>query len=180
MSSENEVQLNIEELQKEATELGITFRANTTAETLKKKIEEFYEAASKDVDPIELLPESIEDMTEDVYKTTKAAAEMKMRKVARELEAAARKTRVVVIIDNDQRTNSVSTSCTVNCSNAYFDLGTIILPLNVEVEVREGHLSGLSEVRIPQHVQDPNNPSISRTVMRPRYSIQTVTQFDTK
>lgn len=175
----NEEQLNIEELQKEATDLGITFRSNTTAETLKKKIEEHYEAADKS-DPVVLLPESAEDMTEAEFKTAKATAEMRMRKVARELEMAAKKTRVVVIIDNDQRVNSVNTSCTVNCSNEYFDLGTIILPLNVEVEVREGHLAALADVRIPQHVQDPVNPSISRTVLRPRYSIQNVTQFDVK
>ena len=60
----------------------------------------------------------------------------------------------------------------MNCSNEYFDLGTLILPLNEKVEVRQGHLDVLKEVRIPQHMSDPTNKAVSMMVMRPRYTIQ--------
>lgn len=161
----------IDQLKQEATELGIKFNANISEDKLAEKIEAHYKAAE---DSAPVVREASEDKgTHSVDGVTNAKSNM--RQVAKELEAKARKTRVVTIIDNDQRINNVATSCTVNCSNAYFDLGTVILPLNENVEVREGHLEVLASVKIPQHVKDPNNPSVSKTVMRPRYSIQTVT-----
>lgn len=158
----------IDQLKQEATELGIKFNSNISEDKLAEKIEAHYKAAEEPSVPVQKTEEvGVSGSTSD--------AKQRMRQVAKELEAKARKTRVVVIIDNDQRINNVATSCTVNCSNAYFDLGTAILPLNENVEVREGHLEVLASVKIPQHVKDPNNPSVSKTVLRPRYSIQTVT-----
>lgn len=158
----------IDQLKQEATELGIKFNSNISEDKLAEKIEAHYKAAEEPFVPVQKTEEvGVSGSTSD--------AKQRMRQVAKELEAKARKTRVVVIIDNDQRINNVATSCTVNCSNAYFDLGTAILPLNENVEVREGHLEVLASVKIPQHVKDPNNPSVSKTVLRPRYSIQTVT-----
>lgn len=161
----------IDQLKQEATELGIRFNANISEDKLAEKIEAHYKTAEDSAPVVREASEGKETHSVGGVTNTKNH----MRQVAKELEAKARKTRVVTIIDNDQRINNVATSCTVNCSNAYFDLGTVILPLNENVEVREGHLEVLASVKIPQHVKDPNNPSVSKTVMRPRYSIQTVT-----
>lgn len=159
----------LDELKQEATDLGITFKSNITEKALADKIEAHYSASEKATAPVVVAEGTGKTNTGEV-----GDARARMRKVAKELEAAARKTRVVTIVDNDQRINNLATSCTVNCSNAYFDLGTVILPLNEKVEVRNGHLEVLASVKIPQHVKDPNNPSVSKTVMRPRYSIQEV------
>lgn len=155
-------QLN--ELKREAAELGIKVNANATVKSLTEKIEKFYADKEASAEKVSVRVGSVGGSDDPA---------LAMRKLAKELEAKARKTRVVTIIDNDQRINNVATSCVANCSNAYFDLGTIILPLNEKVEVREGHLEALRSVKIPQHVKDPANPSVSRTVMRPRFSIQT-------
>jgi hypothetical protein len=85
-------------------------------------------------------------------------------------EAAARKTRVVTITDNDQRENNQTTVAVVNCSNLYFDLGTVYIPLNVPVEVRQGHINVLLETEIPLHVKDPKT-GLSTLAMRKRYSV---------
>lgn len=165
LTEDNSVQEvdKLNELKQEASQLGIKFSANATEKSLTEKIEKFYaekEAAAPTVEEA------------NVGYVGHLDPQAAMRKVAKEMETKARKTRVVTIIDNDQRINNVATSCVANCSNAYFDLGTVILPLNEKVEVREGHLEVLRSVKIPQHVKDPNNPSVSKTVMRPRYSIQ--------
>ena len=166
-------ELNIDELKQEANELGIKFSNNITAEKLAERIQAFYKS-QEDSGP--QVAEAVQSQGTSRGEVSRIDPKVHMRQVAKELEVKARKTRVVTIIDNDQRVNNVATSCTVNCSNAYFDLGTIILPLNEKVEVREGHLEVLASVKIPQHVKDPNDPAMSRTVMRPRYSIQTVTE----
>ena len=57
----------------------------------------------------------------------------------------------------------------VNCSNMYFGFGQIILPLNIPVEVRQGHINVLKEVKIPRHIQVGDN--LSAVKMMPRYSI---------
>ena len=170
-------ELNFDELKQEANELGIKFSNNITAEKLAERIQSFYKAQEDAAPQVAQVAEAVQSQgTGRGEVSARVDPKVHMRQVAKELEAKARKTRVVTIIDNDQRVNNVATSCTVNCSNAYFDLGTIILPLNEKVEVREGHLEVLASVKIPQHVKDPNDPAMSRTVMRPRYSIQTVTE----
>lgn len=161
--SEDNASTNIEDLKHEAEQLGVTFHPNISAAKLAAKIEEFYKSQ-------ETSAVVVADTQEDTPDLAKGAANM--RTLARALEAEARKTQVVTIIDNDQRVNNVTTSCTVNCSNAYFDLGQIILPLNEKVEVRKGHLDVLRSVKIPQHMKNPNDPSVSVMVMRPRYTIQ--------
>jgi len=77
---------------------------------------------------------------------------------------------LVTIVDNDQRENNQTSSVTVNCSNTYFDLGQIILPLNFPVEVMQGHLDVLKEIEIPMHVMNPQT-KLSQVKMRKRYSI---------
>lgn len=178
---------SMEELKAEATDLGLTFKGNISAKDLSEKIEKHYENASNDGDlPVVLDEEESEQEDVQVAPVKPQPASKKvetpeerasrvdhgMRTYARKMEAEARKTRIVTIIDNDQRVNNATTTCTANCSNEYFDLGTIILPLNERVEVRQGHLSALLGVRIPHHVRSAQDPAMSQTVMRPRYTIQ--------
>lgn len=174
---------SMQELKAEATDLGITFKGNISAKDLSEKIENYYESQSNNGDFPVMLEEAeqeVEDVTPTKSQASKvetpdqraARADHSMRTYARKMEAEARKTRVVTIIDNDQRVNNATTTCTANCSNEYFDLGTIILPLNERVEVRQGHLNALLGVRIPHHVRSTQDPAMSQTVMRPRYTIQ--------
>lgn len=178
---------SMQELKAEATDLGLTFKGNISAKDLSEMIENYYEAKSNDGDLPVVLNEEVEveqdfevapvnqQQTQRKVETPDeraARVDHNMRTYARKMEAEARKTRVVTIIDNDQRVNNATTTCTANCSNEYFDLGTIILPLNEKVEVRQGHLSALLGVRIPHHVRSSQDPAMSETVMRPRYTIQ--------
>ena len=159
----------LQDLKKEADELGITYSANIGEAKLQEKIDAFYE--SQETQSEELLKVVEELAQEDPAPVAKAKTETSFRALAKQLEAEARKTRVIIITDNDQRENNHTTTCTATCENEFFSLGTIILPLNEKVEVRQGHINSLKECKIPQHVRDPNNPSLSKTVMRHRYSI---------
>lgn len=159
----------IEELKQEATELGITFSANIGEAKLQEKIDQYY--ASQETSGTELL-RAIETKEKTEEKSAVKGNDKARRKAerAKEMEAEAKKTRVIKIIDNDQRVNNQTTSCTVNCSNEYFDLGTVVLPLNVAVEVRQGHINVLKEVEIPLHTLNPKT-GLSTPGLRNRYSI---------
>lgn len=150
----------LEDLKNEAESLGIAFHPNISEAKLKEKVDAYNKENAGSFNAADAVTKAGEDGVVDY------------RVIAKQLERDARKTHVVTIIDNDQRVNNHTTSCTVNCSNEYFDLGTLILPLNEKVEVRQGHLDVLKEVRIPQHISDPNDKSVSMMVMRPRYTIQ--------
>jgi hypothetical protein len=152
----------LEDLKKEATELGIKFSANIGEAKLQEKIDQAYEAKeSGGVNPADFVEEE----------TPKAAPAKKVYKsFARRLEEEARKTKVVTIIDNDQRQNNYTTTAVANCSNQYFDLGTVHLPLGEKIEVRQGHLDALKSVKIQRHVRD-SNTGLTRSSMVPRYSI---------
>jgi len=149
----------LDELKKEADDLGVTYAKNVSANKLQEKIEEFYESKENAAPRVEVKLE-----TKDADKADKGAA----KRLAR--EKAARQTKVVTIIDNDQRVNNQTTTCTVNCSNEFFDLGTVILPLNEKIEVAMGHIRTLEEVKIPQHVRD-NKTGLASVRLRPRYTI---------
>ena len=162
-------ELNIDELKQEASELGITFAKNIGAAKLKEKIDEFYESQETSEKEIVEAVKASEKSEEKSAESGKVGGKSKGQRVA-EARAAAFKTRVVTIIDNDQRVNNKTTTCTVNCSNAHFDLDTILLPLNLAVEVKQGHLDVLKEIKIPQHVVD-NRSGLSTARMVPRYTI---------
>ena len=83
----------------------------------------------------------------------------------------AMKTKVITIIDNDTRVNNQATSVSVNCSNEYFDLGTMVLPLNTPVEVPVGFINVLEEIEIPIHVRDPRT-GLNRVEIRKRFTIK--------
>jgi hypothetical protein len=156
----------LQELKQEADELGLTYNKNIGANKLQEKIEAFYEAQETSGPALEAVIEEKEKA--QPKKATKAEDLKVAKRIAR--EKAARETRVVTIIDNDQRVNNQTTTCTVNCSNDYFDLGTRILPLNEKIEVAMGHIKTLQEVQIPLHVRD-NKTGLSTVKMRPRYTI---------
>lgn len=163
-------ELDIEALKVEATELGITFPQNIGAEKLKLKIDAYYESQETSLKETEAAVEATQKIEEKSAESGKLGGVTKgIGSIAAEAKAVAYKTRVVTIIDNDQRVNNQTTTCKVNCSNMYFDLGQIILPLNIPVEVKQGHINVLKEVEIPRHVQVGDN--LSAVKMVPRYSI---------
>jgi hypothetical protein len=155
----------LQELKQEADELGVSYAKNVSANKLQEKIEAFYEAQETSGPALEAV------VAEEEAKPKKESAAAKS--LSDKINAArekAEQTRIVTIIDNDQRVNNQTTTCTVNCSNEYFDLGTIILPLNEKIEVRMGHLKTLEQVQIPLHMRD-NKTGLSTVKMRPRYTI---------
>lgn len=155
----------LQELKKEADELGLTYGKTIGANSLQEKIEKFYEAQETSGPALEAT------VAESVVPKKEPAAELDP-KVAkrRSREKSARETKVVTIIDNDQRVNNQTSTCTVNCSNEFFDLGTVILPLNEKIEVAQGHIRTLEQVKIPLHVRD-NKTGLAQVKLRPRYTI---------
>jgi len=158
---------DIKELRQEATELGITFSANIGAEKLADKIEEFYKSQETSETEIQELVTAKEKSEEK----SAVSGNVNVRAEAiKKAEADARKTRIITIVDNDQRVNNQTTTATVSCGNMHFDLGTAHIPLNVPVEVRQGHINALQGIEIPQHVKDPKT-GLHRVTMRKRYSV---------
>ena len=163
----------IEELKQEATELGISFQPNIGADKLQAKIDEWYvsqETSGNGIQDAVKKQEAMEQSEEKSAVKDNDDANTHMNKYAKKAEEDARKTRIVTITDNDQRENNQTTVAVVNCSNIYFDLGTAYIPLNVPVEVKQGHLNVLSETEIPLHVKDPKT-NLSTLTMRKRYAI---------
>ena len=160
----------LDELKTEAAELGVQFSPNIGESKLQSKIDEFYETKETSSAEIQKLVEEKEKAEEVVDKPVAISQPTASRILAKEREREARKTRVVTIVDNDQRINNQSTSCTANCSNMYFDLGTAILPLGVKVEVAVGHINSLKQVKIPHHIKDVKT-GLSTVALRERYSI---------
>ena len=159
----------IEELRKEADELGISYAPGIGAAKLASRIEEFYASQETTSNVIE---QAVQTQAQLVNTSPNAATVNqvnRMNVIARRMEDEARVTHVVVITDNDQRENNVTTTVSVSCGNDYFDLGTIRIPLNIPVEVMQGHINVLKEIIIPQHVKDVDGSS--RMVFRPRYSL---------
>ena len=161
----------LEELKQEATELGINFSANIGAAKLTEKIDEFYKSQESSGEEIQAAIEK-KEATEKSEEKPAVKGNEKASRVARakENENRARKTRIVTIVDNDVRENNQTTVAIANCSNMYFDLGTVYIPLNVPVEVKQGHIDVLNGVEIPLHGKDPKT-GLTATTVRKRYSI---------
>lgn len=166
----------IEELKQEADELGVKYSPNIGEAKLQEKIDAYYEAQETVGDSI---AEAISQKEADELAEIEAGANKKAKAVAKrktmlqrskEAEAKARETKVIEIIDNDPRVNGYTQTVTVTCSNEYFDLGTIILPLGVKVEVMQGHINVLKEVMYPHHIQGKGGTT-SQVQMRRRYSL---------
>lgn len=148
----------LDELKQEATDLGISYSANIGAVKLASKIEEFYSEQ-----------EVGEPVTPAVATVATNVGNSKGARVQRAREAAS-KTHIVTITDNDQRENHLTTVVPCTCTNEYFDLGTKRIPLNTPVELQQGFIDTLRDIRIPMHTKDPVSGQ-ARTVMRARYSI---------
>jgi mRNA-degrading endonuclease toxin of MazEF toxin-antitoxin module len=146
----------LEELKKEATDLGLSFNANIGEAKLAEKIEAYYK--SQETSKVEV------KQSESVKKAKSLGERVK------EAEEAARKTRIVTIVDNDQRENNLTTTVSVTCGNEHFELGLMRIPLNEPVEVMQGFIDVLKEIKIPMHVVD-RKTGLTRTVLRNRYSI---------
>ena len=118
----------LKDLKKEASDLSITYNANIGVAKLEEKIEAYY-AARETSGPVVAAAVEKHEAKEAVKEETKSNAVkgklthkqiVEKKRVTR--EARARKTRVITVIDNDQRINNHTTTCTVNCSNEFFDL----------------------------------------------------------
>jgi len=153
----------IEELREEAEQLGIVYNKNIGADKLAIKIEEHYTALENGT------PAPTVKVTE-VAETKSAKGYRPIGVRAKEAKAAALVTHIVVITDNDQRENNLTQVVSINCSNDYFDLGTVRVPLNVPVELAQGYINVLEEIRIPMHTRDQRT-GLGKTVVRNRYSI---------
>lgn len=156
----------LQELKQEADELGVSYPKNISANKLQEKIEAHYEAQETSGPALEAVVAQVEESKPEKPSSKVDSLTAKINAA----RARAEETRIVTIIDNDQRVNNQTTTCTVNCSNEYFDLGTIILPLNEKIEVRMGHIKTLEQVKIPLHMRD-NKTGLATVKMRPRYTI---------
>lgn len=163
----------LKQLKAEADNLGVKYSPNIGEAKLQEKIDAAYDSQSEDTTAKLLAAAAAvksEEESDEVATKTKKWGKAQRRALARERETAARKTKVITIIDNDQRVNNQTETCTVNCSNEYFDLGQLILPLNTKVEVMQGHIDVLKSIDIINHVKDPVT-KMSKHVLRPRYTI---------
>lgn len=163
-SKELEV-LKLEDLKEEASALGVVFSANIGALKLQEKIDDYYKSQETSGAVVQKAVKEAENTINVVSGGVSSANLKRLRR-----EKAAKVMRVVTVIDNDQRVNNQANTCTVNCSNEFFDLGTRILPLNEKIQVCQGHINVLKSVQIPLHVRD-NKTGLSNVRMRPRYAI---------
>lgn len=156
-------------LKAEAKDLGIEFSANIGATKLQEKIDAYYEAQEDSGKEIDKAVAEVEKSEEKVVVAGKKG-KTNMAELARVLYEAAQVTKIVTIIDNDQRVNNQVTTCSANWSNAYYDMGTQYFPLNTPIEIRQGFIDVLKECKIPHHTKD-GKTGLSVTTMRSRYTI---------
>lgn len=162
----------LEALKQEARDLGVEFSANIGAVKLQEKIDAYYESqntSSKELKEAIAEVEATEKSKEKAV-VGNVSGKTNMVALARQLYEEAKKTRIITIIDNDQRVNNQTTTCKVNWSNQYYDMGTQTFPLNTPIEIPQGFINVLEEVMIPMHVRD-SKTQLAVTVMRPRYTI---------
>ena len=159
----------LDELKQEADDLGIKYSPNIGEEKLKEKIEAYYKSQETSAKEIE---EAVEAKEQSEVKPAVTSKKKKpMSALAKEMYDNAKKTVVVTIIDNDQRVNNQTSTCKVNWTNVYYDMGTRIFPLNTPIEIPQGFVQVLKKVEIPHHTKD-SRTGLSKTTMRPRYTIQ--------
>jgi len=157
----------IDELKIEADELGIKYSPNIGEAKLSEKIETHYKSLESGTPTV--IEEEPENEEISQAKAKKNAITKTMSELAIEAEKEARVTHIVVITDNDQRENNLTSTVPVTCGNDYFELGTKHIPLNLPVEVEQGFINVLKEIRIPLPVRGLNGEM--STSMRNRYSI---------
>ena len=159
----------LDQLKKEADELGVKYSPNIGEEKLNEKIEAYYESQETSAKEIMKAVEA-KEQEESKEKLVATSKKTNMAALAKKLYDEAKKTVVVTIIDNDQRVNNQTTTCKATWGNAYYDMGTQIFPLNMPIEIPQGFVTTLKEVQIPHHVKDPKT-GLSVASMRNRYTI---------
>jgi len=160
----------LDELKQEATELGIEFNPRIGEAKLQEKIDAYYESQeTSGTEVIQAVQAKEATVSETEAEKPAVSGDKTMAQLAKEIYERAKKTKIVTITDNDQRVNNQTTTCKANWSNQYYDMGTKVFPLNVPIEVPQGFLQVLSEVKIPHHVKD-SATGLSITTMRNRYS----------
>jgi len=153
----------MDELKEEAKDLGIKFSPNISEGKLEEKIEDFYKSNESHV--VTEKPSEEEESTDVKVDSGKKT----MAQLAKEAEKKAKLTHIVVITDNDQRENNLTSTVPVTCENGYFSLGMKRIPLNVPVELEQGFINVLKEIQIPLAVR--NMDGTTSTKLRNRYSI---------
>jgi hypothetical protein len=136
-----ELEKTLEELQADATGLGIKFHPNTGEAKLKEKIEAFYESQSAG-DLVEMIEDESEGGEEDeekidtpvVTKRKKLTKEQKFRKIVSDAKVKAMKKRVVTVSSNDKRDNDVTTVAYLGFENQYFGISKLV-PLDIPIEL---------------------------------------------
>jgi len=160
----------LELLREEAKDLGISFSPNIGEVKLQEKIDEYYKSQESSDEEIPAAEETLAEEKSEEKLVVASNKPKPMAQIAKELYDKASQTRVVTIIDNDQRVNNQTTTCKATWSNAYYDLGTKIFPLNTPIEIKQGFINVLKEVEIPHHIKDPKS-GLSKTYMRKRFTI---------
>ena len=156
----------IDELKLEADELGVKYSPNIGEAKLATKIEEHYKSLESGTPEV---TEEVEDEEITQAEQKKATVAKTMGELAIEAEKDARVTHIIVITDNDQRENNLTSTVPVTCGNGWFELGTKRIPLNVPVEVEQGFINVLKEIQIPLAVRSMDGQM--KTSLRNRYSI---------
>ena len=139
-----ELEKTLEELQAEATGLGIKFHPNMGEVKLKEKIEDFYESQAAG-DLVEMVEDEPEETLEETPKPTNVVYDVpgtkvtltkdqKLRlKVTKAKEKAMEK-RVITISSNDKRDNDVTTVAYLGFENQYFGISKLV-PLDIPIEL---------------------------------------------
>jgi len=156
----------IDELKLEADELGVKYSPNIGEAKLADKIEAHYKSLETGTPAIK--EETPEEEVVNAEAKKKSGVKT-IGELAIEAEKEARKTHIVVITDNDQRENNLTSTVPVTCGNGYFELGTKHIPLNLPVEVEQGFINVLKEIQIPLAVRGIDGSM--KTTIRNRYSI---------
>lgn len=139
-----ELEKTLEELQAEATGLGIKFHPNTGATKLAEKIEEFYTNQSAG-DLVEMVEETDEETETETSQATGEAYDVpgtkvvlskqdKLRKLVKEAKDKAMTKRVVRLTSNDKRDNDVTTVAYLGFENQYFGISRLV-PLDIPLEL---------------------------------------------
>lgn len=138
----------LEELKAEADVLGVEYSPNIGAKKLSEKIEAYYESqAAGDSVKVQAEPEPVK---EDKKSTGKVDP---MKQLVADMRAAAFKTRVVTVSNNDTRENSVLTADYFGFENQYFGK-SLLVPFNVPVELPQCIIDVITSTTIMLHVDE--------------------------
>lgn len=151
----------MEELKKEATELGIDFKGVKSKVDMQKLIDAYYNEQSNDSDiPTAKVEETEEEEEKDETVSTPVKSnkkpiskEARIRFAIRDAKARAMKTRVVTITNNDKRDSHMTTTAYLSCENEYFGISRSV-PLDVPIELEQCLIDVAVETKMVNHVDE--------------------------